>query len=226
MVPAGMDFPFVFGLFLRWHVPPRKLDLLLANGWRRFGPQFYRYSLTPDGQFVLPLRLPLDDFRFSKSQRRVLRKNADLEVRIEKVRRMDTTRLLLFDQHKARFKANVPPSLEAYLGPRPDAGPCETFEVAVYQNVRLVAASYFDEGQCSVSSIYGMFDLAESGRRLGTFTMLVEIAHARERSLRFYYPGYSYIEPSVYDYKKRLGALEYFDWKGSWKPLASRGTRG
>ncbi|GIW37638.1 MAG: hypothetical protein KatS3mg074_036 [Meiothermus sp.] len=32
----------------------------------------------------------------------------------------------------------------------------------------------------------------------------------------FYYPGYAYKEPSEYDYKKRLGALEYFDWKGNW----------
>ena len=66
-------------------VEPEQLDVLLAGGWRHFGTRFYRYSLNIyQDQIVrvMPLRIRLEDFRLSKSQRRILRKNEDLECTI------------------------------------------------------------------------------------------------------------------------------------------------
>ena len=64
-----------------------------------------------------------------------------------------------------------------------------------------------------------MFDLRESWRSLGIYTMLLEIQYARERRCRFYYQGYAFDAPSVYDYKKLFNATEWFDWNGHWLPL-------
>ncbi len=167
---------------------------------------------------VQPLRILLERFRLSKSQRRVLRRNTDLTLKTGPAC-IDDTRRQLFDAHKQRFQDNLPPSLDGYLGVRPGACPCETIELALYKQDYFLAASYLDLGRQAASSVYAMFDLAKSRRSLGTLTMLLEIAYARQRACRYYYPGYAYDAPSAYDYKKRLSAMEYFDWKGHWLAL-------
>src|SRR5260221_4273657 len=86
-------------------ISPARLDARLVTGWRHFGTKFFRYNFSfHEGLLcgVLPVRIRLADFTPSKSQRRVLRSNADL-----------TTRLLpaahsaaydrLFERHKVRF---------------------------------------------------------------------------------------------------------------------------
>ena len=132
--------------------------------------------------------------------------------------RLDETRRTLFNRHKQRFTENVPDSLEDFLGADSSSGPCVNVEVAVQRGSRLLAASYLDLGHAAVSSIYGFFDPDESARSLGIFTMLVEIEFACQRGCRHYYPGYAYLQPSHYDYKKQFHGLEAFDWK-AWAPM-------
>ena len=79
------DFIFINEEFDAEHVSPQELDSLLALGWRHFGPHFYRYNLglyEIDVRRVIPLRIRLADFSPSKSQRRTLAKNDDLNIRI------------------------------------------------------------------------------------------------------------------------------------------------
>jgi leucyl-tRNA---protein transferase len=90
--------------------------------------------------------------------------------------------------------------------------------VAVRRAGVLVAASYLDVGREGASSVYACFDPDESARSLGTATFLWEIAYAQRRGCRYLYPGYVYDVASPYDYKKRLGALEAFDWT-LWRPF-------
>jgi arginine-tRNA-protein transferase len=97
-------------------------------------------------------------------------------------------------------------------------GPTKGLEVNVHRNDELLAASFFDVGKTSVSSIYGIFEPAETSRSLGIFTMLVEIKYALENGKQYYYPGYAYEGESYYDYKKRFAATEVFDWNGNWTP--------
>jgi len=206
--------------FIAWQVPPAEMDRLWSEGWRHFGPLFYRYAQAQHGgrlMDVRPLRVNLDRFQPSRSQRRVHRKNADLTVRIQPPH-IDETRRALFHRHKTRFVENVPDSLEDFLGAEPSIGPCLTLEIALYRADSLLAASYMDVGAAAVSSIYGFFDPIEESRSLGIATMLAEMAWARDRGCRYYYPGYAYAQPSHYDYKKQFQGLECFDWD-AWRAL-------
>ena len=206
--------------FVSWEQSPEQMDALWANGWRHFGPIFYRYRqcLTTAGiRNVQPLRMDVHRFEPSASHRRVLRKNGDLEIRVKTAELLED-RHRLFDRHKQRFAENVPNSLEDFLGPAPHAGPCQTLELGAFLGDRLLAASYLDVGSTGVSSIYAFFDPDESRRSLGTATMIWEILLARRTGRRWHYPGYAYVEPSGYDYKKRFRPLECFDWE-SWRPL-------
>lgn len=208
--------------FFRLQVAPAELDALLAEGWRHFGTYFFRYNLGYHDfeiRRVFPLRIRLADFSLSKSQRRVLRRNRELQTLIRPVE-IDAEKIALFDRHKARFKDNVPDTIYDFLSAAPAVEPCEAREVAVFENGRLVAASFFDVGAESVSSVYAMFEPTAAARSLGIFTMLVEINFAVEQGKKFFYLGYAYEGNSFYDYKKRFRGTQKYDWNGAWEKFA------
>jgi arginine-tRNA-protein transferase len=215
------DITFVNEEFYADTVTPAQLDTLLADGWRHFGKNFFRYSLGVyefDIRLVIPLRIRLSQFFLSKSQRRVTRDNADVQVNIRPIE-ITHESAALFERHKMRFRSGVPDSIYDFLSADPACVPCEAREVSVRMDGRLIAASYFDLTENSVSAIYGMFDPDFASRSLGIFTMLKEIEFAADAGKEFYYQGYSYEGTSFYDYKKRFRGTEAFDWKGNWKPF-------
>jgi arginine-tRNA-protein transferase len=203
-------------------VSPEELDDLLSEGWRHFGEFFFRNNTdtyAAEERRVFPLRIRLADFSLSKSQRRVLRRNADLRIVIGPA---DVTleKQDLFERHKRRFKDRIPFSLYDFLSFSPADSPCETREICVYEGRRLIAASFFSLGDASLSGVYAVFEPTETRRSLGIFTMLKEIEFALDTGRHFYYQGYCYDGPSFYDYKKRFRGTEGFNWLGQWRPLA------
>lgn len=212
------NFRLINEEFYADHVLPEQMDSLWANGWRHFGTHFFRYNvgfLIDDLRFVLPLRIRLANFSFSKSQRRVLRRNEDLDVTIRPVA-IDEASEVLFHRHKTRFNHAVPESIYNFISPRPDISPCEAKEIRVSRDGQLLAVSYFDVGRSATSGIYAMFEPTVTDRSLGIFTMLKEIEFSIDTGREFYYQGYAYQGPSFYDYKKRLRGTEAFDWRDSW----------
>lgn len=215
---------FINEQFFSPKVDPALTDLLLARGWRHFGEHFFRYNLgIVEGEIrrVFALRIDLARFRFTKSHRRILRRNTDLGVEIRPASVTPETETL-FERHKTRFRTGSPTSVFDFVSGEPATVPSETFECAVFYRERLAAVSFFDVGNVSVSSIYGMFDPEMASRSLGILTMLCEIGYAIGTRKRFYYHGYVYEGPSFYDYKKRFPALESYDWNGGWSDYDGR----
>lgn len=205
-------------------VSPAELDEYLANGWRHFGTHFFRYNLgIHNGEIrrVIPLRIRLAEFSISKSQSRVLRRNADLKTEIRPIQITPVVEDL-FERHRQRFKQHPPDSLSTFLSNKPANTPCEGLELAVYENAGLIATSFFDVGGSALSGVYAVFDPEESYRSLGIFTMLKEIEFAIRGGWQFYYQGYCYSGESFYDYKKRFRGTEAFDWNGNWERLESK----
>jgi leucyl-tRNA---protein transferase len=203
--------------FYRNQVTPEHMDLLWNHGWRHFGSYFFRYS-TFEHRHVLPLRMSLSKFSLSQSQKRILKKNQDLKICF-KPAFIDNTVTTLFENHKQRFEINVPDSIYTFMSKTPERLPCLCESLCLYQQDQLIAISYLDIGQQACSSIYQCFDPAFDKRSLGVLMILLSIQHALELKKTFYYPGYAFIEPSHYDYKKTFMALECFDWQGNWKPF-------
>lgn len=205
-------------------VPPEGMDLLWSQGWRHFGRQFFRYSVAEHAgkwQEIVPLRIDLEAYSPSKSQRRVLRRNADLSA-VWAVAGLSEETTGMFQRHKARFRENVPETLGDFLGADPAAGPCCCLELQCRMEDRLVAVSYLDVGNTSVSSVYGIFEPADARRSPGIHTLLLELEWARQQGFRYHYPGYAMTGPSHYDYKKQFRGLEGLDWRtGDWKAMVT-----
>src|SRR5689334_5935100 len=140
--------------FLCWSAAPETMDALWAEGWRHFGPIFFRYrrwrhagrSLT-----ITPLRMELARFEPSRSQRRVLARNRDLRVEVVPTA-LDAETFEMFEAHRRRFRADVPDSLHDFLSHAPSEVPCRNETIRVYSGTRLVAAHFLDLGRTATSS--------------------------------------------------------------------------
>jgi leucyl-tRNA---protein transferase len=204
------------------HVPAYLMDQLWTEGWRHFGTYFFRYSQVEkeQGLFqVQPLRVRLEQSTLNRSQQRTIKGNQDVKLSI-KPAYIDTEVEALFEQHKTRFKENVPESLTTFLSEQPASKPCPCVSLCLHLDDQLVGISYLDVGKTSTSSVYQCFEPSLSKRALGILMMLLAVRVSSEWGKTFYYPGYAFREPSFYDYKKTLRGLEVFDWK-AWSVFKS-----
>jgi len=217
-----LDWPIINERKILTEVSAEGMDAAWSDGWRHFGKDFYRDSISlMNGQLnrFTPLRLVLDQWSPSKSERRTLRRGEDLvcqwtEPSIRKEERK------LFQKHKKRFTENVPDRLENFLGDTFKQYPCECRQLKVYEILdgtqHLIATSYLDIGKDGVSSVYAIFNPDYEHLRLGIFTMLVEMQYAKSLGKKYYYSGYATIEPSNYDYKKKFRPQEFYNWYNEW----------
>src|SRR5664279_3469649 len=139
------DLRLINEAFYAESVSDAQLDILLADAWRHFGTHFFRYNLgiyENEIRRVIPLRIRLADFSLSKSQRRVLRKNADLQTEIKPVEITNEVESL-FARHKQRFKSGIPDSIYDFLSREPASVPSPAYQVSVRQDDELLAASFF-----------------------------------------------------------------------------------
>lgn len=195
------------------------MDDLWAGAWWFLGSMFFRQSVLPwNGRMepLLHLRIRMSRFALSASQSRILRKNQSLRLQVRPAEITDVQRDL-FNRHKRRFVDGIPDSLDDFLGAAPATNPVPILEFSVRDGRRLLAASYLARGENSVASLYGIFDPDESTRSLGTLTMLLELAYTRQRGFEFYYPGYTLLNASPMDYKKRFHGLESYEWDERWR---------
>jgi arginine-tRNA-protein transferase len=204
---------------------PESLDWYLSRGWYRMGGHIFttHFLFFLDQPFsAVWIRQHLPTHKFSKSQRKLMRKNAKLFDIASGPRVIDEEREELYTRYSANFDGRLSPtiadSLEDYTN---HTGIFNTWETTIRDKVsgKLVGVSYFDLGDNSAASILGIYDPLLSTFSLGYYTMLLEMDFCRERGLEFYYPGYVVPGYKRFDYKLRLGGNSYFDLRSkSWLP--------
>lgn len=200
---------------------PQLFDDYLATGWRLLGNSMVRHNFSVcRGQMcrAIPLRIRLEGFQFSKSQRQLLRRNAALDVQYGPIHLTDE-KIELFERHCLRFDHRRPMSVRSFLGPNAHREPVIGQEFCVYIGGQLAACSFFHLGQDGVSGTYCFFSPAYHEYGLGNFTMLLEIIESQRLGKQYYYHGYCNDVPSGFDYKLNFNNLEALDWTtGLWNP--------
>lgn len=167
-------------------------------------------------------RLALNGYQFSKSNRKLLRRNNERFQVVIRPAVFDQEKEDLYQKHISRFQGYVAPTLQDSLFGEAEHNIYNTYEINVYDGSQLVAASFFDLGEKTMASIMGLFDPAYHKYSLGYFTMLHEIDFSLRNKFDYYYPGYVVPGYKKFDYKLRVGAMEYFEPKEStWKDYNS-----
>jgi len=199
-------------------------------GFRRSGRLVYQ-PVCAGCRACVPLRVPVDRFRPSKSQRRCTRKNCDLTVTVGEPTATQE-KFALYQRYMALWHGRGD-------GESDPADDWETFESFLYDSPvetvefcyrdragRLLAVGICDVCAASVSSVYFYHEPAESRRGLGTFGALHEIETARTWGVPHYYLGYWVNGCDTMQYKASFQPCEVLHSDGQWRTLASDGTNG
>ena len=199
-----------------------ELDRYLARGWYRMNQMIFTCHFIYFNEGIYSpvwIRLALQDFKFKKRLRKMIVRNKQLFTVVSKPARIDIEKETLFRAYRQHFKGQLAESLQSALMDSTNINIYDTQEICVYKDDRLVAVSFFDKGARSVASIKGIYDPAFAKYSLGLFTMLMEIEWAKDNGKLYYYPGYVIPGRPRFDYKLRIGNVDYYDPNDHvWKP--------
>ena len=177
---------------------------LLQRGWRRFGCEFFRPVCAACAE-CRSLRLKLRDFKPSRSQRRALKANTDIEVTVQRPTATPSHVRLYNAYHQDMAARKQWPyrahTMQSYY---------ENFvigewdfarELQYYADGHLVGVALADVTPNALTSIYFYHDPAWRPRSPGVFSILQQAAYARELGLTHQYLGYWVPGSRSMDYK-------------------------
>lgn len=181
----------------------------LSNvGFRRSGKHIYRPHCQ-NCRACIPVRIPVEQFKFTRSQKRCLKRNRDLTVEI--VPSIDSDEHYQLYENYITLRHNdgdmFPPSREQYVEfLSAQWGVTRYLEFRLEK--KLVAVAVSDRIAQGLSAIYTFFDPAEDNRSLGVLAVLQQIAQAKALSLPYVYLGYWIKECDKMSYKSQYRPLQ------------------
>lgn len=194
--------------------PPELYHDFMNYGFRRSGEYFYRPVCETCCQ-CRPIRMLARDYRPTKSHRRILRKNAELDLKIAPPR---------FTKDKLRIYSDYLASQHGYGPDQPADGlrsflytsPVRTLEFEYRLRGRLLAVAIADVCSRSLSSVYAFYDPDYSSRSLGTLSAIREILFCRYHNIPHYYLGFWVSDCPSMNYKARFQPHEILDESFQW----------
>ena len=198
------------------------LDKFLAHGWYRMGPGIFTcHYIFYQGELLstIWLRTVLENYTLSKSLRKIDRKNKQMFTHQIEAFEHSTELEELYYNYTKTFKGKLPQSLHDYMSGSLDTNVYDTKIVKIYHDEKLIAASIIDIGQETLASIFGMYDPKYQKYSLGIYTMMLEIEYCQAADMPYYYMGYFVPGNPRFDYKLRVGHIEFYDMKTEvWQP--------
>ncbi|MBF7731483.1 arginyltransferase [Pseudomonas sp. N040] len=190
---------------------PMDVDIyaqLSTLGFRRSGDHLYRPHCQ-NCQACVPARIPVERFTANRQQRKILKRNADLTVRVVKPLFSEDHYSLYLRYIEARHADGdmYPPSREQFstflLSELPFARFIE-FRLAG----QLLAVAVTDVLPNGLSAVYTFFDPAHEQRSLGRYAILWQIGEAARLGLHALYLGYWIKNCRKMSYKTQYRPLE------------------
>jgi arginine-tRNA-protein transferase len=186
---------------------------LTDMGFRRSGEHIYRPWCEGCGE-CKSVRVPVAGFNVSKSQKRVLTRNKDLQVSFELPSCADEIYNLYANYIIQRHSDGdmYPPSLEQFENFLCQAPPTsQTRFVCFRLEQKLLAVAVVDLLPKGVSAIYTFFDPAYEIRSLGRLAVLWQIRWAQSQAMDFVYLGYWIKDCQKMAYKAEYQPLQVFE---------------
>lgn len=194
---------------------------LARAGFRRMGKRLYCPACA-SCRACVPARVVVDRFHWSRRFRRVLRRNADLSVRVVPADRMDPHYALYVRYIEGRHAGGGmdPPSPEHYRSFF--SAWAETMFLEVWLGDALVATAITDMLDDGLAAVYTFFDPDMPVRSLGVFSILQQVAECRRRRLPYLYTGYWIEEAEKMRYKTDYRPVQMFI-DGRWRSAGASG---
>jgi len=185
----------------------------IKGGWRRFGKLFFR-PICHDCNECKNIKIIVDDFKLSKSFKRVLKKNKSTEVVLKRPSATIECVNLYNKYHKVmRSKRNWDDeeiSFKDYYSTFVEGYNEFGFEINFVKDAKLIGVAFFDLIQSGISSTYCFYDHDYEKLSIGTFSILKQIEIAKKLNLKYIYLGYYVKENKSLKYKSRFKPFEIF----------------
>lgn len=188
---------------------------LAKQGFRRSGKHIYM-PRCDQCSACIPVRIPVDEFKPRRSQKRNIRKNHDIDINVQpacfKHEHFDLFCKYINQRHSGGGMDNpTPDSYSDFLM----ADWINTFFIEFFIQGKLVAIAVTDQLDDSLSAVYTFFDPCFAQRGPGIFAILYQIEMARKTGRKWLYLGYWIKNCQKMHYKNSFKPLEYFT-KGRW----------
>ncbi len=202
-----------FQYFFALDLNENELDVLLSSGWRKFGVYYFRPDCGKCFKCI-PIRILTGEFSASKSQRRVLRKSSEIEVKFGPLEFKEEIYDIYREHSKTRFGNET--EREDFISTF-YTRTCPAYQSEYYLNNELIGVGFLDRSSQSLSSVYFIYRTDFMDYNPGTYSILKEIEFAAGLGLPYYYLGYYIAENPRMSYKNQFFPNEKYDWnKGLW----------
>lgn len=184
--------------------------LLSRSGFRRSGEMLYAPK-CPDCNACVSVRVPVDQFKLSRNQKRVVKKNADLRVVFEDVsfKQQHFDLYLRYQQHRHPDSTMCDEDKDKYIG-FIESSYAESKFMCFYFDDELISISVLDQFKDGISAVYTFFDPQHQNRSLGTFAIISLIDMALKQQVPHVYLGYWIEDSEKMNYKRNFKPLEGF----------------
>ena len=183
---------------------------LIERGWRRFGNMYFR-PMCEGCSACESIKINVNSYQFSKSERRVMKKNTHIKTVLRKPT-ASHAHIALFEKyhnhmHERRGWDKQPINIKNYYMSFVNGYNEYGYEVLYFDGEKLIAVDLIDILPNGISSIYFYYDPDYQHLSLGKYSMLRQISYAKNNHLEWIYMGY---------YVKACQSLAY---KADYKPF-------
>ncbi|WP_419765478.1 MAG: arginyltransferase [Arcobacter sp.] len=197
---------------------PQDYQNMLEHGWRRFG----RMHFVPECKNCtkcISIRIDVANYKFSKSEKRVLAKNKDTKVYIQPPS-ISIDHLNLYDKYHKHMndKKSWPYSpIEPieYSRSYVEGKASFTKEFLYMRDDKLIGVALTDILPNSISSIYCFYDHDYEKLSIGKFSILAQIKVAKQLNIPYIYLGYWIKDHFSMGYKEAFTPFEVLENRAS-----------
>ncbi len=192
-------------------------QMLIDRGFRRSGQFIYQPACSQCAACI-SLRIPVNDFKPNRSQRRNWKSNQGrIEIRSQPAvfsqSHFELYAKYQAERHRDGAMASIDP--DQYI----KFLACDWAKTRFFEfhlENQLVAVVVTDLLPAGLSSVYTFFDPAKRSIGVGVYALLWQIQHARELGKQWVYPGFWVEGSAKMNYKSSYRPLEAWDGK-NWR---------
>jgi len=197
---------------------PEDYQNMLEHGWRRFGKMHFVPECNNCTKCI-SIRIDVANYKFSRSEKRVLSKNKDTKVYIQPPS-ISLDHLNLYDKYhkfmndkKSWPYAPIEPI--EYSRSYVEGKASYTKEFLYMRDEKLVGVALTDILPNSISSIYCFYDHDYENLSIGKFSILAQIKVAKQLNIPYIYLGYWIKEHFSMGYKEAYTPFEVLENRAS-----------
>lgn len=187
---------------------------VIARGWRRFGKYFF-HPICEGCNECKSLRIDVNQYRFSKSQKKSIKRNKNTEIIVQKPS-MTSAHIALYNKYHA-YKSQKDAWQHRNISQREyhenfvDGANDFGKEILYIIEGKLVGVDLIDILDDGISSIYFYYDPDYARLSLGTYSLLYQIKLAKILQLPWIYLGYWVEGCKAFAYKPNFKPQELLE---------------